>query len=245
MVTTPPGFGHDPEVGPAIGAGQDDRPVDDQRGNGAAVAGLAREVEAMRQQVDALEELPGRVDQLADTVVRLAETIRPATDDDSGVTSWLDLPRRHDDAHRVLEELVDWLGRVYLRYADAAGLPECWMWHPDVVEELIWLMQTWQAAYHTGRGASVTLAADWHDRYRPGVVRRITQTAGNCSIQRHRSRDGRARPGTAPTVPLTAAATDIAKWWGRARAEPAPEPTDAHIDQATAYAYARDQGARA
>ena len=67
---------------------------------------------------------------------------------------------------------------VYLRYPDGADhLPECWAWHPDVVEELLWLMHAWAAAYQ-GPQAWVALVGDWHDRQRPGVVRRIKTTAG-------------------------------------------------------------------
>ena len=70
---------------------------------------------------------------------------------------------------------------MFLRYPDGvAVLPECWLWHPDVVEELLWLMHAWRAAYE-GRGASVQLAGDWHDRQRPGVVRRVRTAVGSCS----------------------------------------------------------------
>ena len=48
----------------------------------------------------------------------------------------------------MLTDLTRWLDDIYLRYADAARtLPECWLWHPEVVEELIWLMHAWLAAY--------------------------------------------------------------------------------------------------
>jgi hypothetical protein len=35
------------------------------------------------------------------------------------------------------------LHTIFLRYPDGAGaLPECWLYHPDVVEELTWLLAT-------------------------------------------------------------------------------------------------------
>jgi hypothetical protein len=90
----------------------------------------------------------------------------------------------------MLGELAGWLHAVFLRYPDGvAVLPECWLWHPDVVEELLWLMCAWRAAYE-GRGASVQLAGDWHDRQRPGVIRRVKTAAGSCSPERHQSRPG-------------------------------------------------------
>jgi hypothetical protein len=146
-----------------------------------AVAGLAREIEALRQAIDTLHGLPSRVDALAELVAQLADAVNDSTTTAAGgVASWLDQPTEADTAHAVLGELLAWMQMVYLRYPDAAaGLPDCWLWHPDVVEELLWLMQAWVAAYRDDK-AAVSLAGDWHDRYRPGVVRRITTSAGRC-----------------------------------------------------------------
>jgi hypothetical protein len=117
---------------------------------------------------------------------------------------------------------------VYLRYPDAAqGLPDCWLWHPDVVEELLWLMHAWLAAYRDDK-ATVSLAGDWHDRYRPGVVRRITTTTGRCSLENHQPRDGQPPPG-APVVPVAGAAEQIATWWATTRTDPPPEPDEWHL----------------
>ena len=50
-----------------------------------------------------------------------------------------DPPDQPPRSPATLAELGEWLRVVYLRYPDAAsGLPECWLWHPDVVEELLW-----------------------------------------------------------------------------------------------------------
>ena len=44
--------------------------------------------------------------------------------------------------------LAGWVAGIYLRYLDAAqSLPECWLWHPEVVEELLWLHTAWLHAY--------------------------------------------------------------------------------------------------
>jgi hypothetical protein len=96
-----------------------------------------------------------------------------------------------------------------------------------VVEELLWLEHAWLGAYQ-GRAASVGLAADWHDRQRPAVVRRIRQTAGSCSRERHQTRPGWNPPtSSAPTVPGADALALIAGWWGSDRDHPAPEPEHA------------------
>jgi hypothetical protein len=122
---------------------------------------------------------------------------------------------------------------VYLRYPDAAaGLPDCWLWHPDVTEELLWLMHAWLAAYRDEH-AAVSLAADWHDRYRPNVVRRITTAAGRCSLENHQSRESQPLPG-APEVPVAVAAEPIATWWATQRQDPAPEPDEWHLATANA-----------
>lgn len=140
----------------------------------AAVAGLAREVEALRRAVDGMRQVVNRVEDLASMVTRLAEAAAPKpAENRAGTPSWLDLPHDIDPADVVLYELIGWMTKVYLRYTDAArSLPECWLWHPDVVEELLWLMHAWGGAYRFD-DVPVSLAADWHDRLRPGVVRRI------------------------------------------------------------------------
>jgi hypothetical protein len=196
----------------------------------AAVAGLARELEGLRRTVDPLRALDDRVDHLARLVNQLADTLtalsaRPGA---TPAPTWLMLPVDAAMARRVLDELVAWLAVVYLRYPDAAGsLPECWCWHPDVVEELLWLMHAWLAAYQ-GPNASITLAGDWHDRQRPGVVRRIRQAAGSCSLENHTTRPGWVRhTGAAPAVPGLDALPAIASWWGARRHQPPPEPQPA------------------
>lgn len=201
-----------------------------------AVAGLAREVEAMRRamrQVATAAELA----RLAEVVTELSETTAAITGAagrgprPDPVPSWLVLPAELADASAVLRDLRLWLGDVYLRYADAArGLPECWLWHPEVVEELVWLMYAWLAAYRDE--ASVRAAGDWHDRLRPGVVRRITHYAGTCSLELHLS--GRATG--APAVPVADAVDAIAAWWTQGRGQPGPEPTTDQMITAAANA---------
>jgi hypothetical protein len=196
-----------------------------------AVAGLAREVEGLRRRVETLAGVTGRVEDLARVVTELAErvavtAIRPGP----AVTpvSWLDLPADLELAQQILADLVGWLGDVYLRYSDAVvSFPDCWLWHPDVVEELLWLMGTWQTAYQ-GETATVALAGDWHDRYRPGVVRRLKQVVGTCSVDNHVPRND--RPGGArPVVPLAEAMAPLAAWWAQQRVDAPPEPTPDHL----------------
>jgi hypothetical protein len=195
----------------------------------AALAGLAAEVEALRRATDPLRQLPARVDELARLLARVADELADHTAHagPAAPPSWLILPTDSTIARQVLGELTGWMGAVYLRYADAAAsLPDCWLWHPDVVEELLWLMHAWATAYQ-GSAASVALAGDWHDRYRPGVVRRIKATTGTCSLENHPGRN--ARPDATGDVPLAEAADGIAAWWATHRDQPAPEPTEQQL----------------
>ena len=199
----------------------------------AAVAGLASELELVRATVDRLEGLSTDVRQLSRLVRELASQVDTLSRRSVPVSapSWMDLPDDLDAAVGILGELVDWLGNVFLRYPDAeAALPECWLWHPGVVEELLWLMQAWRAAY-AADGGTAQLAGDWHDRYRPGVIRRIKRTTDTCSLDRHCTSGDRSERGAA-AVPLSDAVEQIAGWWAARRSDAPPAPTDEQLDAA-------------
>jgi hypothetical protein len=200
--------------------------------NTAGVAGLAREVDGLRRAINRLGPIPDRVDELAGLVAELAKTVtalavRRGPDP---APSWLMLPADTASVQEVVEELCEWLRVIYLRYPDAAAtLPQCWLWHPDVVEELVWLMHAWLAAYQ-GPAAAVGLAGDWHDRLRPGVVRRIKGSAGSCSRENHITRRGweDQTPRGPVSVPGVDAVESIVAWWAEHREERAPEPEIQH-----------------
>ncbi|HVK25942.1 MAG TPA: hypothetical protein VM677_31685 [Actinokineospora sp.] len=191
----------------------------------------------MTATIPALDQVrTGGVERLAVVVDRVANAfadhLSESCCDTASPVSWLALPADPALAQRVLTDLCDWMTVVYLRYADAvAGLPECWLWHPDVVEELLWLSQAWHAAQRAGANAA-TQVGDWHDRYRPGVVRRIKAVAGTCSVENHQSRPDHTPP--AASTPPPAAVALIAHWWGAVRVDAAPEPTADHL-QATGH----------
>jgi hypothetical protein len=203
------------------------RPDESEFARAEALAGLAREVDGLRRGLDPLAGVPTRVDDLARTVAQLADALSaaPPRPGPTPAPSWLAAAADRDATSALLEGLCGWLQRVFLRYPDGAALlPECWLWHPDVVEELLWLQHAWLAAYEA-KGASVQLAGDWHDRQRPGVVRRLKAGVGSCSKERHQTRAGWGDgPQGAAAVPGTDAVSTIAAWWATGRDDPAPEP---------------------
>jgi hypothetical protein len=190
------------------------------------VTGLAREVDGLRRELLPLRVLPGRVDELSRLLADLAESVtalRARTT--TPAPSWLMATTEVGKTGDLLDELAGWLGAVYLRYPDAVeSFPDCWCWHPHAVEELLWLMHAWAAAYQ-GSTASVTLVGEWHDRWRPGVVRRIKATAGICSQENHQTRDAWPKVASgAPTVPGEDQLGGLAEWWAGRRDEAPPEP---------------------
>jgi hypothetical protein len=194
-----------------------------------ALVALGRTVERAVRRLGAVEEM---LQGLAGEVAELAERLEEA--EASGVRSWL----AADDAKQTREDLKDligWLAAVYLRYPDAS-LPTCWLWHPAAVEELWWLRAAHRDAYQ-GPGASWARVADWHDRQRPGVVRRLDEAIGTCELSEH-AESGR-EDRSAPVVPLADAAERIATWWSAEdRSETPPKPSAEQLAEADAHQHA-------
>jgi hypothetical protein len=213
--------------------------VDDLAALRTAVTGLAREVETVRRTL-VVTASAAELARVADLVTDLSQIVNATATPTDPPPSWLDLPADPDVAATVLADLIGWLGRVYLRYSDAArGLSDCWLWHPDVVEELVWLRHAWHDAYKSG-DASVRAAGDWHDRLRPGAARRIATYTKACSLESHLPGRGTG----AALVPMTEAAEPIAAWWVQRRTEPGPAPTDDQLQTAAAAARLLRGGAR-
>ncbi|WP_433504823.1 hypothetical protein ACQP04_35635 [Pseudonocardia halophobica] len=183
----------------------------------ARVVALSRELERTTRR---LGELDALVRELAGTLAELAAAPAgggpqaPA----SPVRPWLGTPDV-DAAVADLGDLADWLGAVYLRYSDAL-LPSCWAWHADIVEELRWLRGAYNDAYGltppgagsaARSGPSWQKVGDWHDRLRPGVVRRIKTAAGSCELSRHAP--GEYLPQRQATAPLATQLRAIGAAW--------------------------------
>jgi hypothetical protein len=226
---------------PAAGHGgtHDCPAVEDLAALRAAVTGLAREVEGVRRSLAGTASA-AELGRVADLVADLSHIITATGASSEPPSSWLALPDDPDAAATLLADLIGWIGQVYMRYADAArGLSECWLWHPEVVEELLWLRHAWHAAYQSGE-ASVRAAGDWHDRLRPGVARRIVDYTRACSLESHLP----DRAVAAPAVPAADATEQIASWWSSHRGQPGPTPTEDQLRSAAAAGRHGRAGAR-
>lgn len=198
-----------------------------------AIVATGRAVDRAVRRLDALEAVVRTlVENVA--VVHPSNTGAPAADefDELGVRSWL-LADDVEQATQDAGDLVDWLTRVYLRF-DRAVLSTCWLWHPDVVEELWWLRCAHGEAYDATTGSWLRVG-DWHDRQRPGVVARVNAVLGTCALSRHAARNGRGPDVVAPAaVPMAAHRTAVvAAWVGDG--VPGPVPTEEMLAQASAY----------
>lgn len=159
-----------------------------------------------------------------------------AADDPPAVRSWL-LATDPDQANLDLADLVEWVGRVYLRYA-RADLSACWLWHPEVIEELWWLRCAHADAYHPENGSWLR-ASDWHDRQRTGVERRVNALLGKCDLTRHTSYNGRPADVTDPgPAPLGAHHPAVAAAWTTTRTA-GPTPTAQQLTEAEQHQQAK------
>lgn len=184
--------------------------------------GLGPEVERLRR---ALAAVTAKVTEHDELIGVQAESIQDLTGPRGtppAVTSWIDMqPDEQDEARAQLNDLAAWVGRVYLRYS-GAELPSCWMWHPDVVEELWWLYCCHTVAYRS-RGGSWAKVATWHHTERPGVVARIRPAVGTCELSRHTD-TAFDRVDTGPReAPLRRHLDLVAATWVERREPPAPD----------------------
>jgi hypothetical protein len=173
-----------------------------------------------------------------DLIVELSERLG----DDQGGEQEREMPANllmPDDPEQVLlamRELKTWLRAVYVRYEGSGDSPapvlsDCWAWHTAAVVELWTLYRMWLAAYQ-GPKASDQLVADWHDRYRPGTVRRVNAALTGCRPSKHADRMRYRPPGVHGTEMLP----ELAGWMvvGQHGQASPPEPTAAMVKEAEA-----------
>lgn len=102
--------------------------------------------------------------------------------DDASPATWFWLTMTEQERNEKFSELSDWVETVLRpQYPDylAEHIRQCWPNHPEARWELAWLYQLWSLAYLPERRAPKD-AADWHDRWTPGVLRRLSLVMARC-----------------------------------------------------------------
>jgi len=162
----------------------------------------AQLISQLRRDLDELAS--GTTDLAADLMSRLehlsgGDTTRTAT----RPWCWRDLGPKAEEELR--SQLTDWVSWLRSRYPLAKKIPPCWAKHPEIVEELTALWLAWQHAYAEAEGP-LTAAADWHDRWLPGLVQRLERGphAINCSSSGHTTRPASAYARTEEATLSTA-----------------------------------------
>jgi hypothetical protein len=144
----------------------------------------AQTIAELRQEVERL--VAEFAEPLADIYARL-ETIEDTAVGPSGsTTSWCWRYAGPAAREQLQNALGDWVAWIRHRYPLARRIPDCWTEHSEVVEELTALWLAWQAAY-VEADAPLIAAAEWHDRWLPGVLFRLEHGAMalDCRQQHH------------------------------------------------------------
>jgi hypothetical protein len=211
--------------------------TDDGARLAAAVRALAKDLDALTHTV---ESMAGAQQKIADDVaaanrgvVQLSRALAklgtqpqaPAEEAPPPLPYWL-VMTDPEEARGHLADLIDWVAAVYLRFPGTA-LPACWLWHEWAVAELHTLRLAWFEARDGRRGSAAKLL-DWHERGRPGVVGRLAEGLGTCSLAEHVARKPQTwRPPRAPGTDLSWL---IAEWWSTTHGDGTPpEPTAAML----------------
>jgi len=171
------------------------RVLGEQRGQLAATDARIDDA-AARMDAAGLEDLAGRFARLAQTV---ADALDAASPKGPPLPRWDTLaggPRDLEVA-RVAKWVRDVLRPLYIEPAGENWLPECWRQHPAAVAELSWLAIYWRYIWDRPRPGPVKDAAEWHDRWLPGVTRRVSAVLGGCRYA-HQGAGEAARAGDTP-----------------------------------------------
>ena len=151
------------------------------------VNGLRREVESLVTKVDALtstqQEHAAALDDITELRHQVGQILATLTEeDDASPAEWFWLRMNEQVRDEKFGELFDWVETVLrTQYPDylADQIRPCWPNHPEARWELAWLYQQWSLAYLAKRPAPKD-AAEWHDRWSPGVLRRLSQVMSRC-----------------------------------------------------------------
>jgi hypothetical protein len=142
------------------------------------VARLVTQVTAHRGRLTTLEQradaMDKRIERLSEDMIK-ALTVRKGPE----VIAWHDLDPEHHAVH--LADLATWLDTFLTAYPSAAAsVRPCWKDHKDAVTELglIWCEFT---RIYTAERPGLDEALIFHDRWLPGVLKRVQQITAQCA----------------------------------------------------------------
>jgi hypothetical protein len=182
-----------------------DLPADPSpRALGESLAALAAQLADLRGQVRALGDrldqaglrpgldLAARFEELTGTV---AGALKAAAPGGPAAPSWIGLDR--DTYAARLAGLRQWADTVLRQHYGGYELRDCWPRHIHAIWELSTLAAEWHRTYD-GPRPDLARALEFHDRWLPGAIRRITAITSTCvphCVTLRRPGDRAAGPG--------------------------------------------------
>lgn len=151
-----------------------------------SLADLAMQVAALRGQISLINarldqaglradvNLAARFEELAQTV---ADALEAAAPRGPAAPFWIGLDR--DTYATRLAELRRWADTVLGQHYGSYELPGCWPRHIHAIWELSTLAAEWHRTYSVNR-PDLARALEFHDRWLPNTIRRITGITGQC-----------------------------------------------------------------
>jgi hypothetical protein len=156
---------------------------------GESLAALSTQVAALRGQIHMINarldssglspglNLATRFEDLAQTV---ADALDAAAPGGPAAPSWIGLDR---DAYQArLADLRHWADTVLGQHYGGYELASCWSRHIHAVWELSTLAAEWHRIYG-GTRPDLARALEFHDRWLPNTMRRITHVSSQCMQQ--------------------------------------------------------------
>ncbi len=164
------------------------------QGDGYAlqILALAGDIKDVRTQLDDLAGIGAALTGLADavTAVELKVDNLAAAESEQPIRMWDWTTMDTDQAQVAWNVLLEWVEKVLVGTYNAVSaremdqsdpkIPACWYRHPNAVAELSWLCQEWMRIYRTSKGTPGA-AGEWHDRWLPGVLRRLSRSMSACA----------------------------------------------------------------
>jgi hypothetical protein len=159
------------------------------RAVGESLAALAAQVADLRGQIHAIGarldqaglrdglNLTARFEDLAETVANALDAAAPRG---PVAPYWIGLDQ---DAYTAqLADLRRWADIVLRQQYDGYELRDCWPCHAHAIWELSTLAAEWHHTYRVPR-PDLARALEFHDRWLPGTMRRITSITRECRTQ--------------------------------------------------------------